>query len=499
MINWDKNMGQSLTASSLLLLSWQISALGQESNTDDLEIFQKNLTFQEQTDIEFSKLGLEKTNKLQVQSNLIQSDNKAITSSTFGKKDKTKLSISEEPLIESILALELASEPENQSSQFCPIKTKSKQEANTSEYLIPLVVAVGDYQVSIKVKGSSVLSFEEIKTEIDRLFQPETQQELTLAEFQGKLDETAERITNLYFQQGYFNSKAIDRFPTIYEQRIIGEINVIEGGLDRIEVRGRKRLNLSYICNRIGLGVDTPLNFNQLEDQLRLLRVNPLFKELKATLRETGKEGKSDLVVELTEANPLIFALGTDNYSPPSVGSVRFGGSLGYGNITGLGDTFAATYYRSTTGGSDNLDVSYQVPLNAMNGTLLLRAAPEWRKITQSPFDQLDIKGDRQRYEITYRQPFVRTPRNEFALSLGFSYQDDETSLFDRPFSFTFGPENGESRTRTIQFAQDYTRRDNKGAWSLRSQFNFGVDLFDATNNESPTPDGNFFSWQFQG
>ncbi|MDJ0690131.1 MAG: ShlB/FhaC/HecB family hemolysin secretion/activation protein [Xenococcaceae cyanobacterium MO_188.B32] len=151
------------------------------------------------------------------------------------------------------------------------------------------------------------------------------------------------------------------------------------------------------------------------------------------------------------------------------MGSVRFGGTLGYRNLTGLGDTLAATYYRSTTGGSDNLDVTYQVPLNSMDGTLLLRVAPEWREVTQSPFDELDIEGEKERYEISYRQPLVRTPREEFALSLGFSYQDDETTLFDRSFSFTTGPEDGESRTRTIQFGQDYINRDKNGAWSLRS------------------------------
>ena len=75
---------------------------------------------------------------------------------------------------------------------------------------------------------------------------------------------------------------------------------------------------------------------------------------------------------------------------------------------------------------------------------------------------------------------------------------DDETTLFDRSFSFTTGPEDGESRTRTIQFGQDYINRDKDGAWSLRSQLNFGTGLFDATDNESPTPDGKFFSWQFQ-
>ncbi len=440
MINRDKIVGHSLVVSILLLFSWQSSTLGQESNTDEL-----------------------------------------ITKSI------------------------LASEQNNQSSQskspeLCSITTEPKQDATVPEYMVPIAIAVRNRPVSIKVKGNTILSSEEVKTEIAQIFQPQTERQLTIAEFNQKLERVAQAITKIYRDRGYITSQAKtpQGLPKIADEGIVGEIDVIEARLVKIKVEGRERLNLSYICNRIGLGVGTPFNFNQLEEQLRLLRLNPLFETLNASLRPTGKRGESTLVISAIEANPLIVNLGVDNYSPPSVGSERWGVGLGSRNLTGLGDEILATYYRSTSGGSDNLDVTYRVPLNSMNGTLLLRAAPEWRRITQSPFDDLDIKGEKERYEISYRQPFVRTSREEFAFSLGFSYQDDETSLFDRPFSFTFGPDEGKSRTRVIQFGQDYIRRDGDGAWSLRSQFNFGTGLFDATANSGSAPDGNFFAWLFQ-
>lgn len=34
-----------------------------------------------------------------------------------------------------------------------------------------------------------------------------------------------------------------------------------------------------------------------------------------------------------------------------------------------------------------------------------------------------------------------------------------------------------------------------QGAWALRSQFSFGLDIFDATINSDGIPDGSFFSW----
>jgi len=82
-------------------------------------------------------------------------------------------------------------------------------------------------------------------------------------------------------------------------------------------------------------------------------------------------------------------------------------------------------------------------------------------------------------------------------LSAGFSVQNGQTFLFENlPFPFGIGPdEDGNSRTRVFKFGQDYIKRDPKGAWAVRSQFNFGVDIFDATVNEAPIPDGRFFSW----
>ncbi|MGC1392949.1 MAG: ShlB/FhaC/HecB family hemolysin secretion/activation protein, partial [Coleofasciculaceae cyanobacterium] len=238
------------------------------------------------------------------------------------------------------------------------------------------------------------------------------------------------------------------------------------------------------------------LNTNKLEEQLKLLRTDPLFSNVEASLKPGSSEGKSIVVVRVVEANPITGGVSIDNYSPPSVGSERLGINISDRNLTGNGDQLAASYYRTTTGGANQLDLSYRVPVNAMNGTLQLRAAPSWTRVTQEPFKALDITGSSQLYELTYRQPLVRTPRQEFALALGFAYQDGQTFTFAGPTPFGLGPdENGISRTSVVKFGQDYLRRDSKGAWALRSQFSFGTGLFNATNNPSPVPDGHFFSW----
>jgi hemolysin activation/secretion protein len=338
----------------------------------------------------------------------------------------------------------------------------------------------------IKVLDSTVFNEKDFGT----VTQPFAGRDLTLEETR----QVADAVTQFYLNKGYINTRAVAVTPS---NNGILQIRVIEGRLAEIEIQGLKRINRSYICNRIKLGAGIPFNTSHLEDQLKLLRLDPLFTNIEASLRPTGKVGQSILVVRVDEANPFTKSFTIDNYSPASVGAERLGISLLHRNLTGNGDELAAAYFRSFTGGSELYDFSYQIPVNARNGKLQFRIAPNRNEITQVPFNKLGIRAQQDVYEINYRQPLKRTPREEFALSLGFAYQSGQTFIFDQVATpFGIGPDpDGVSRTSVIKFSQDYTKRSPQGAWGVRSQFNFGTGLFDATTNASPIPDGQFFSW----
>lgn len=297
-----------------------------------------------------------------------------------------------------------------------------------------------------------------------------------------ELQEIADRITQLYLNEGFLTSRAILESPA---GDGIVRIRVIEGELEAIEVEGNQRIPDSYIRSRVALGADTPVNQFDLEDQLRLLRLDPLFDNVEASLRAGTGLGQSILIVRVTEADSFFGTVSLDNYSPASVGSERMNLELGYRNLTGLGDTIFATFRRTTTGGARLYDFNYRVPVNPMEGTLSLRVAPSDFDITDPAFDQLDINGSTDLYEISFRQPFIRTPRTEAALSLGLSHRDGETLFGNIVLS--------ESTITALRFGQDLVLRDSRGAWSVRSQFSLGTTLFDATTEGNP--DGQFFSW----
>lgn len=305
----------------------------------------------------------------------------------------------------------------------------------------------------------------------------------------------ADKLTQRYMQNGYVNSRAI------VESTANGyQIRAIEGSVEAIQVEGNQRLSDKFIRDRVQRSLQTPLNSGVLEQELRLLRLNPLFEKVEASLRPGQTIGQSLLVVRVKEAPPLTGGVSFDNYSPPSVGSERISAHLGSRNLTGNGDELGGFYSRSLNGGAESYGLSYTIPLSAQENQLQLRFERNRNVVKQDPFEALGIRGNNEIYELTYSHPVIRNLREEFKLSLGLTVQNGQTFTFNTlPTPFGIGPDSdGVSRTSVIKFAQDYLSRDQRGTWNLRSQFNFGTGLFNATRNSGDIPDGQFFSWNGQ-
>jgi hemolysin activation/secretion protein len=300
--------------------------------------------------------------------------------------------------------------------------------------------------------------------------------------------EAADALTRYYLEAGYITSRALPQdSPTPTEQL---HLRVIEGGIDTIAIDGLDRLHEDYLRSRIGLATQPPINTARLEDQLRLLRQSPLLDNIEASLLPGNTPGNSTLRVRVDEANPFNAFVGLDNYSPPVLGTTQGTLALAHQNLTGRGDRLAGSLVRTTTGGRTTATLGYAIPLNPMEGTLQINATFEDTRIPLMP--GLDVSGKSQTYGVSFRQPLIRTPREELALSLGFDYQNGQTFIGDQPLGLD---PNGISRTAVVRFGQDYVSRDLQGAWALRSRFSLGTGLFGATVNPDPLPDGRFFSW----
>lgn len=305
------------------------------------------------------------------------------------------------------------------------------------------------------------------------------------------------RITKLYLDAGYITSGA---FVPNNQDLTNGsvQIQIIEGEIEELQINGLERLRQGYVRDRLDRAIATPFNQQDLERGLQLLQIDPMLQRVNAELTAGNGPGKSLLILDLQEANTFDLSLSADNYRSPSIGSTGINLGVNISHPLGIGDNLSASY--GTTDGLDLYDINYAVPVNAQDGTLRFRASNSDSQIVQDAFEDVGIRSETTTLSAGFRQPLIKTPSEEFALGLDFDWKRSRSFILDDiPFSFSLGPEEGRSQVSAVRFYQDWVKRSQSRVLAARSQFSVGVDLFDATINDSGI-DGRFFSWlgQFQ-
>ncbi|MEH2424229.1 MAG: ShlB/FhaC/HecB family hemolysin secretion/activation protein [Nostoc sp.] len=339
-----------------------------------------------------------------------------------------------------------------------------------------------------EVVGSTVFSAKELAQAIAEF----TKRPISLTE----LFQARSKITDLYVKNGYITSGALIPPQTI--QSGVIKIQVVEGKLENIQVTGTRRLNPNYVRSRLAIATSPPLNRQRLLEALQLLQLNPLIQNVSAELSAGSRTGESLLEVKISEAKTFSSQIVLDNGRSPSVGSFRRRLQLSEANLLGLGDALGVAY--TNTDGSNSIDASYTLPLNPKNGTLTFYYGTTWSNVIEPPFDVLDIQSASRYYELTFRQPIIQTPTQEFALGLTASRRESEASYIDidrLPFPGLGADEQGRTRVSVLRFFQEWTSRNSREVIALRSQFSLGIDVLNATINQNP-PDSRFFAWQGQ-
>lgn len=358
---------------------------------------------------------------------------------------------------------------------------------------IPETFNIPKIETSFFVRQIDVLGSTVLESEIAALVQSYENREVSFRE----LIELRSAITQLYLENGYITSGAfLLNNQDLNDGQI--QIQIVEGQLENIEVIGLKRLRSSYVRDRILLAAKPPLNQKRLEEALKLLQLDPLIETINAELTAGSSPGQNILLVDVKQAPAFQSSVAFDNYRAPSVGTLQGSLEVEHGNVLGFGDRFRGKY--SITEGLNTYDVGYTLPINVRNGTVDVRFSNSDSEIIDEAFRDLGIRSNAQTLSFNLRQPIIRKPEEEFALGLSFDLRRSQTFLFDDlPFSFSPGPNEGESQVRALRFSQNWTNRKPRRIIAARSQFSFGLDILNATSNDTG-PSAEFFSWlgQFQ-
>ena len=352
-------------------------------------------------------------------------------------------------------------------------------------------------QTKITVKrfnftGSTIFT----DAELNQVIQEYLNRPLSFAE----LLQARTAITQFYVEQGYVTSGAYIPPQTIEDGTVT--INIVEGRIDEIKVSVEGKLTPNYVRDRLKIDTGPPLNSNRLLEALQILQLNPIIGRISAELSSGTSPGSSILDVEVSVADTFTPEIILDNGRNPQVGSFRRGFQLEDKNLFGYGDT-AKLWYLNTDGTND-VDVAYNIPVNAYNGEVGLEYRYVSAEVVEEPFDELDINSDYQKYRLSYRQPVYQSPTQEFILGLAFDHQTSQSRLGDfGGFPSRGTDDEGRTRISSLRFSQEWTGRGETQVIAARSEFSVGVDLFNPTTTfnqgiDSDVPGSDYFLWRGQ-
>jgi len=333
--------------------------------------------------------------------------------------------------------------------------------------------------------------------ELAQVTEPFTNRELS----SGEIEQARRAVSLFYVSHGYLNSGAV--IPDQDPSDGIILIHIVEGVLSGIELHGNKWLRDSFITNRVGRWSGPPLNLNELQEGLQLLRQNPNVSQINAELKPGTAPGESVLDLRVVDQQPFRLGLQVDNQRPPSVGAYQIWALASDVNLTGHSDPLELRYgiaNASNDGpefsGIDNLEASYLLPLTPFNTTFGVHGSRLNTSIIEEPFIDLNITSLTTDIGVFLRQPLFQTANEELALSVGFDWRKNTTWLLDEPFDISPGAVNGEMVVSVLRLSQEWLHRGQNQVLALRSTFNVGLDVLDATDSGIPgAPDAKFFSW----
>ncbi|MDO9050366.1 MAG: ShlB/FhaC/HecB family hemolysin secretion/activation protein [Methylotenera sp.] len=304
------------------------------------------------------------------------------------------------------------------------------------------------------VDHSDLLSVDEIK--------------LVLTPYQGRdvslkeLFEAVAKLNQLYDAKNIKTARAILPPQEVNDGTV--KIQLIEARLGSIIISGLKSVRSDFVADRIHLKSGDLISVSQLEDDL--IRFNALYEpKLRADVRAGAEVGKTDIAIEVQEAQKYHLTTFADNAGRDTVGEARVGAIYRVNNLAGINDSIQVV--ATGTSGSRSYGLSYSIPVSHNDMRLDVSYNYGNIKVVNGPFVPLDITGSSRDLSVGLTQPFSvginrqwaaysrLSSRNSISQFSGFTQQDLNLKVFALGL-------RGEAHYNTY-------------AWSLDNSLNFGT------------------------
>src|SRR5207247_10647159 len=117
------------------------------------------------------------------------------------------------------------------------------------------------------------------------------------------------------------------------------------------------------------------------------------------------------------------------------------------------------------------MEGSYRLPSTRVDTTIGLHGSTLNTIIVEDTFVPLDITSLTTSYGVDLRQPGYQTANQEAAVSIGFDYRKNKTTLLREPFNIYPASVEAERAVSVLRLSLEWVQRGHHRVRSLRSVF----------------------------
>jgi hemolysin activation/secretion protein len=288
-----------------------------------------------------------------------------------------------------------------------------------------------------------------------------------LSPYQGRdvslkeLFEAVAKINQLYDAKNIKTARAILPPQEVKDGTV--KIQLVEARLGGIKISGLKSVRGDFVENRIHVKPGELISVATLENDL--IRFNALYEpKLRADVRAGAEVGKTDITIEVQEAEKYHLTTFADNAGRDTVGEARIGAIYKVNNILGVNDSIQVV--ATGTSGSRSYGFSYSIPVTRNDMRLDVSYNYGNIKIVNGPFVPLDITGSSRDLTVGLTQPFSIGINRQWA-AYGRLSSKNSISEFS---GFT----QQDLDLKVVAFGLSGEAHYNSYAWSVDNSLNLG-------------------------
>lgn len=290
--------------------------------------------------------------------------------------------------------------------------------------------------------------------ELDELAGPVIGQQVTMTDIKNLVNS----INRAYIINDYVTSRAY--LPPQKIENGVLKINLFEGKVGEIIVRGNAWTRKSYISKRIGLDEGDAFKLRVLENSLIKFNndhydfsKNPF--SIKAKLAPGKTPGTTDIIVDANDPLPFHITGVFDNAGRDSIGLLRGGLMLSTDSLTGNRDKLSLGSYLGR--GTRIFFGDYNIPINKYGTRAGVSVSYNHIDVIKGNYKPFDISGDAFVYTAYLTHPLINRPDLAFNTYTAGNFKYSKTYFSDIPIY----------NSKTFSGTQGFTvRKDTKkGIW----------------------------------